>query len=164
MSCYALEWSGSLSCPLSLLLMYALCFSLQLFIIADEDFIMVCVAHVLCTMHMLQWTKEALDIAEACTELQQKANYSTQINTETLEEGGQFVMQLQQELELAKATLEEKQACRRELEEKIVCFKSDPTNRENMHHKTEIGSETLSPVTKISDHHPTCYRSCGSKL
>jgi hypothetical protein len=69
-SCYALEWSGSLSCPLSLLLMYALCFSLQLFIIADEDFIMVCVAYVLCTVHMLQWTKEALDIAKACTELQ----------------------------------------------------------------------------------------------
>jgi hypothetical protein len=41
---------------------------------------------------MLQWTKEALDIAKACTELQQKANYSTQINIETLEEGGQFVM------------------------------------------------------------------------
>ncbi len=93
-SCYALEWSGSLPCPLSLLLMYALCFSLQLFIITDEDFIMVCVAYVLCTVHMLQWTKEALDIAEACTKLQQKANYSTQINTETLEEGGQFVMQL----------------------------------------------------------------------
>jgi hypothetical protein len=74
--------------------MYALCFSLQLFIITDEDFIMVCVAYVLCTVHMLQWTKEALDIAEACTKLQQKANYSTQINTETLEEGGQFVMQL----------------------------------------------------------------------
>ncbi len=69
---------------------------------------MVYVAYVLCTVHMLQWTKEALDIAEACTGLQQKANYSTQINTETLEEGGQFVMQLQQELELAKAALEEK--------------------------------------------------------
>ncbi len=59
-SCYALEWSGSLSCPLSLLLMYALCFSLHLFIIADEDFIMVCVAYVLCTVHMLQWTKDIL--------------------------------------------------------------------------------------------------------
>jgi hypothetical protein len=49
--------------------------------------------------------------------LQQKANYSTQINIETLEEGGQFVMQLQQELESAKAALEEKQACKRELED-----------------------------------------------
>jgi len=90
--------------------------------------------------------------------LQQKANYSTQINTETLEEGGQFVMQLQQELESAKAALEEKQACRRELEEKIACFRSDPTNKENMHHETETGSEALSLVIKISDHHPTCYR------
>jgi uncharacterized protein YlxW (UPF0749 family) len=105
-----------------------------------------------------------LDIAEACTKLQQKANYSTQINTETLEEGGQFVMQLQQELESAKATLEEKQACRRELEEKIACFRSDPTNRENMHHEIETGFEALSPVTKNSDHHPTYYQSCGSKL
>jgi hypothetical protein len=68
-------------------------------------------------------------------------------------------MQLQQELESAKAALEEKQACRRELEENIVCFRNDPTNRENMHHETETGSEALSPVTKISDHHPTCYRS-----
>ncbi len=69
---------------------------------------MVCVAYVLCTVHMLQWTKEALDIAKACTELQQKTNYSTQINIETLEEGGQFVMRLQQELESTKAALAEK--------------------------------------------------------
>ncbi len=113
---------------------------------------MVCVAYVVCTVHMLQWTKEALDIAEACTELQQKANYSTQINTETLEEGGQFVMQLQQQLDSTKAALEGEQACRRELEEKIACFRSDPTNRENMHHETEIGSEALSPATKIRHH------------
>jgi hypothetical protein len=73
-------------------------------------------------------------------------------------------MQLQQELELAKAALEEKQACRRELEEKITCFRNHPTNRENMHHETKTGSEALSLMTKISDHHPTCYRSCGSKL
>ncbi len=73
-------------------------------------------------------------------------------------------MQLQQELESAKAALEEKQACKRELEDQIACFRSDPTNRENMHHETETRSEALSPVTKIGDHHPTCYRSCGSKL
>jgi hypothetical protein len=66
-------------------------------------------------------------------------------------------MQLQQELESAKAALEEKQACRRELEEKITCFRSHPTNRENKHHETKTGSEALSLMTKISDHHPTCY-------
>ncbi|CAK9267106.1 unnamed protein product [Sphagnum jensenii] len=60
--------------------------------------------------------------------------------------------QLQQQLDSTKAALEGEQACRRELEEKIACFRSDPTNRENMHHETEIGSEALSPATKIRHH------------